>query len=338
MKKVIWFNHWFSSVYNIIGLLKSDDLLGQSIHVICTNKSKYSAIQLACDEWFVEPSDICDEEYVAYCLDFCKTHKVDIFAPRREALCISKHVSDFSAIGVTLMLDADATDICSDKIRAYNILAEAIPEYIPEYHKVTSLADFRDAYKKITANGDRMIFKYSADEGATSFRVIDNILVGDNALDIAPGMKIPYSTAELIIDNCVKTHTIIAMPYLNGLEISCDCLRVCDGDDIVISRYKTGNRIYKVESNQLLTEICSLIMKKLNIFNPCNIQFRYHNNKLFLLEVNPRMSGGIQLSCAGSGINLPALTVNKLLGENVMYSRFSGSRRVSFTEVPVCLE
>jgi biotin carboxylase len=52
----------------------------------------------------------------------------------------------------------------------------------------------------------------------------------------------------------------------------------------------------------------------MNFDVPINIQFRTDAEKIFLLEINPRMSGGLQLSCLGSGINIPDLAINQLLG------------------------
>lgn len=47
---------------------------------------------------------------------------------------------------------------------------------------------------------------------------------------------------------------------------------------------------------------------------PCNIQFKYLDDIPYFLEINTRMSGGIQMSCLASGVNIPNLAINKLLG------------------------
>lgn len=334
MSKVIWFNHWFSSAYNIINLIHSgvDD-----VHIIGSNTSDSSVIKTVCDEWYKEPSDMHADAYVRFCLNFCIKHKVDIFVPRREAVAIGHAAKDFADIGVKLLLDSNATILFDDKLRTYRCLAEVIPGHIPEFFEVKSLDDFDSAYSAITHAGNRMIFKYSSDEGGTSFRVIDDSLVGSNALNINPGAKLPFSTARMLVQDQIGSHTFIAMPYLNGIEVSCDCLAVSDTDRIVLARYKLGGRVYAVRNDEKLTKICNEIIDYSKLNAPCNIQFRYHNDKLCLLEVNTRMSGGIQLSCAASGINIPALAVNKLLNRPLDYTKFNGSKTVSYAEVSVCL-
>ena len=47
---------------------------------------------------------------------------------------------------------------------------------------------------------------------------------------------------------------------------------------------------------------------------PANIQFKMNNGKPYLLEINPRMSGGLQLSCLATDINLPSIALRKCTG------------------------
>ena len=57
------------------------------------------------------------------------------------------------------------------------------------------------------------------------------------------------------------------------------------------------------------------MMNLLQIDVPINIQFKGDGEKYCLLEINPRMSGGLQLSCLATGINVPDIAVHQLLGE-----------------------
>jgi carbamoylphosphate synthase large subunit len=57
----------------------------------------------------------------------------------------------------------------------------------------------------------------------------------------------------------------------------------------------------------------------------------------YLLEVNARMSGGIQLSYAATGINIPNIAVNRLLGIEKRQVWDKTTRVVSFIETPILL-
>lgn len=52
---------------------------------------------------------------------------------------------------------------------------------------------------------------------------------------------------------------------------------------------------------------------------PLNIQFKCMNGKPYLLEINPRMSGGLQASCMATGINIPNIALNQLMGINIQW-------------------
>ncbi|MBE5870397.1 MAG: hypothetical protein E7294_03955 [Lachnospiraceae bacterium] len=49
----VWFNHWFSTAYRLIELMKQDER--EEIYVIGTNKQTDSVIGKVCDEWYWEP-------------------------------------------------------------------------------------------------------------------------------------------------------------------------------------------------------------------------------------------------------------------------------------------
>ena len=47
------------------------------------------------------------------------------------------------------------------------------------------------------------------------------------------------------------------------------------------------------------------------------------------------MSGGIQLSCTGAGVNIPNLAVNQLLGIDKKWMIRRNPSRVAYVETPV---
>ena len=65
--KRIWLNHWFSTAYNIIRLIRESD---PGYTIIGTNENEEAPIRAVCDEWYREPK-LKGREYADYCLDFC---------------------------------------------------------------------------------------------------------------------------------------------------------------------------------------------------------------------------------------------------------------------------
>ena len=97
----IWLNHWFSTAYNIINLLRENN---PDFWIIGSNENLESPIKSVCDEWYQEPV-LKGEEYIDFCLQFCEEHSVDVFMPRREMIAISKYKDRFSSHGVKVMVD-----------------------------------------------------------------------------------------------------------------------------------------------------------------------------------------------------------------------------------------
>ena len=100
----IWFNHWFSSAYNFITLLREDP----NFCIICSNKAEESVFTSAADEYYLEPAECGD--YARFCLEFCREHRIDVFIPRRGMQEISKRKADFEKIGVSTDLQKKIKD------------------------------------------------------------------------------------------------------------------------------------------------------------------------------------------------------------------------------------
>ena len=49
------------------------------------------------------------------------------------------------------------------------------------------------------------------------------------------------------------------------------------------------------------------------------------------------MSGGVQMACLGSGINIPNIAVNKLLGIDKHWTNNYEEKQVSRIEIPVVI-
>lgn len=57
----IWLNHWFSTAYNIITMIKQEN---PDFYVIGTNENPHSVLSTVCDEWYTEPV-LTGRSYVA---------------------------------------------------------------------------------------------------------------------------------------------------------------------------------------------------------------------------------------------------------------------------------
>lgn len=337
MKTVrVWFNHWFSTAYHMIRLLKEDE----RIHfvVVGSNTDSNCAYRAVCDEWETEPSLGNSDEYVDFCLRFCADHKIDVLVPRRNMLAIAGRLSEFDAIGVKVLVERDYATMSAlcDKAKTYQMFTDTGFGYVPPYDVVSTVPDYEAAYRRLKTEENRVCLKFAVDEGARSFRVVDDRM--EHNLTSGTGSKITYGYSLNALRKLGDFPPLLVMPYLSGTEISVDCLAMGSGAPVIIPRYKSLGRSETVRFEKDIVAVCGLFLDRFKLGCPCNLQFKYENDVPYLLEVNTRMSGGIPLSCAATGVNIPNIAVNRLLGVEKKASYDQKTKVVSFIETPLVLE
>ena len=54
----------------------------------------------------------------------------------------------------------------------------------------------------------------------------------------------------------------------------------------------------------------------------------------YLLEINTRMSGGLQMGCLAAGVNIPNIALNKMFGCDIDWTMDRTEKTVSYIELP----
>ncbi len=328
----VWFNHWFSTSYRLIELMKEDK--EQEIVIIGTNRQENSVIQKVCDEWSKEP--ILDgEDYINYCLNFCIERHIDVFVPRKHMEEISKNKRRFEELGVKVLVDDySIISLLGNKSKAYEYFKDCSNILIPDYYSVNTVSDFVKAYVELRKSHEKVCVKFVHDEGGMSFRKIIETPNTFEQLKFYPEIGIRYSDLYAALASREYFDDLMVMPYLSGNEISIDCLAT-DSGNIAIPRIKTVSRHERIVFDNDLINMAETILNKTKLRFPCNIQFRYSNDSLYLLEINTRMSGGLQMSCLAAGVNIPNIALNKLFNKNIPWHIDDCSEKiVSYIEIP----
>lgn len=327
----VWFNHWFSTSYRLIELMKQDK--EEEIYVIGSNRQKDAVIQLVCDEWYQEP-DMDGEAYIEYCLDFCKEHEVHVFVPRRKMVDISKNIARFETLGVRVMVDSyEKIRILNNKADTYHMFRDDPEVFVPEYYLVNNAESFENAYEKLKEKSEKVCIKFVQDEGGMSFRKITERADRFQRLKSYPQAEVVFEELLEILKEKNVFDDMMVMPYLPGDEISADCLNTAKGL-IAVPRVKGAGRHEKVRYDAEILGMTKRIMDKIQLEYPCNIQFKVKDGIPYLLEINTRMSGGLQMSCLAAGINIPNIALNKVIGKNIDWTMSAAEKTVSYIEIP----
>lgn len=312
MKKRIWFNRWFRTGTDFIDRIREMDIDGEyEIYVTHHNQNK-EYIKRA--DYFALDSRERGKKYIEFCLKFCKKHSIDVFIPKYCLNDISEYREEFEKIGVKVLLAAEkeVMRLVSHKVDFYEDCRKYNIVHIPDYFTVKTLDEFKSACKKILEKKHTVCYKTIISEGGMDFRIVYNtnqekksIIADDDAVLIS------FENAIKELSKKKKFHPIMVMEYLDGVEYSIDCLAYKGELLVAVPRKKVEwNRI--LEDNAKLIKLAEEITKIYNFSYAYNVQVRYKDGVPKLLEVNPRMSGGLNSSCM-SGINFPFLALELLV-------------------------
>ena len=307
----IWFNHWFSTAYHFIDMLKE-----KGYTIIATNERPTCVYKMNADKFYLEPVFEDKNDYLKLCLEFCEKENINVFFPKRNLDIITKNLKLFQSKNIVVICEEDYAlyDLLQSKVDTmiyfYN---NDIKVNLPEMTIVNNVEDFKNEYARLIKKYPKLCVKYNKDEGGQSYKLITDRLPNINRISENYGLAYSYEYIVECLSSVQYFDDLIIMPYLEGEEVSVDCLGLED-DLIAIPRYKLSNRVTRLVLEKDLIEIAKDFYKKSKLKGPFNLQFRYSNNELYLLEVNTRLSGG-SWKAKYMGCEFPVLCVEKYLNK-----------------------
>lgn len=308
--QLVWFNKTFSSVGTAIRLIRAGDAAG-AYRIVCSNSNPHASAFLAAHEYAVEPSGLDDEQYLEWCLAFCRARGVAIFWPGKKAGLIGDNAARFAAQGTRVLSVASRAvlRLMHDKARfcAGLDLALAPPA---EFRAVADIAAYDAAYAALRPRHEQLCIKPSESVYGIGFAVLDE---ARSAAQLLLAGAAYHINAAQLRDGLAAMQTfkpLLLMEYLDGPEYSADC--VADHGALVcaVPRQKPqGAGIGQLICMRAdILQACAQLARDYQLNGIFNVQFREGRRGLALLEINPRMSGGIGMACL-AGPNLPYLAL-----------------------------
>lgn len=333
----IWFNRWFSTVYHYINSIKNNTE-GIPFEIYGTHPDPNAVYLTVCDVAGVEP-DINGEEYIEFCLKFCKENGIEIFVPRKAMVDIANNIKRFEEIGTKVLVcpDGELMKKIDNKALMYEELKGKGIVEIPEYRVVNNVHDFIDAYSELKAIGKKVCFKPVHGEGGFGFRIIDETADSLESLYGPINHKITFKQAVHTLSQVETFPEIMVLELLEEREYSIDCLGYEGHLLAAVPRCKSGGRVRELQEKEELLEIARKITEKYRIPFVYNIQVKYQEGVPKLLEINPRMSGGLHITCL-SGVDFPFEAIKLLIGKEVAELHPKLNIRSTYVERPCILE
>jgi len=334
----IWFNRSFAVGYHYINAVRHNED-GMEFEIYGTHRDPEHVSLRACDHTEVEPV-LTGEAYAEYCLDFCRRHQIEVFVPRWGMRYVVAAADAFAEMGVKLVCctDRELLDQVEDKGNFFLSAEENNLMIVPEYRLVHTAEEFKEAYEELRDMGLSVCFKPTRMEGGVGFRIIDPHYDPLTALFDTVSAKMSYEQAYHALSQTDTFPEIMVMELLEGYEYSIDCLATPEGELLAaVPRRKAGGRSRLLEEVPELLEIARKVAQFYKIPYNYNLQLIYQGNVPKALEINPRMSGGLHMTCL-SGVNFPYLAVKMALGYTVAPQTPEYGLLTSYVEQPVLMQ
>jgi biotin carboxylase len=311
-----------SNVRDAIALIHQAMAPGE-FHLGATYATEHTPLRLVADSFAVEPAGEEPGAYVEWLLARCREGEFAVVWPQSRWSLLLREQARFAATGVRLILpcpDADTLDAIQDKARANARLA-AVGVPLPQTRSIATAAEFTDALA-ILGNGTRPVcVKPVRSIYGLGFRLIDD---GKRPLDrFLANDSFTIGSAEFagLLDMAEGQRPFLAMEYLTGDERSIDCLAHEGRLVRAVVRRKPAEahgRWQWIEEDPEGREIARRAIAAFGLNGLVNVQTRERlhpdgRREQCFLEVNPRMSGGIDMACQ-AGLNLPYWLLRSFVG------------------------
>lgn len=309
-REVVWFNRNFSSLYNILRLIRAGDAEGR-FFLLCTHDNPEFVAFAAADAREVEPASGTDDAaYVDYCLDVCRRHGVTLFWPGRKTAALLRAERRFAREGVRLLACASPAvlEVLEHKGVFYDALRDAdLP--LPRYRRVATPEAFRGAVRQLRAElpEKRMLcFKPARGLYGQGFHILDESAGSPPDALFSGGVRLAPDAVERLLQGVAAFQETLVMEYLEGPEYSVDCLAL-DGRLVRATVRRKPERpggCEVLEYRPALENVAARLTRRFQLTGIFNLQARDGDGVTKVLEINPRMAGGLYYSCLG-GVNYP---------------------------------
>jgi hypothetical protein len=299
---LVWYNSGLSQTYDALRLIR--DYAGLSLRILASHVDALAPALGAADLALVEPGGIVgDADYLLWCLEVCSAYSVALFIPGRRARMLSAARDRFAALGTRLQVFPPAIlDLCEHKDALYrDLAATGIP--VPEYRVVRDLAGFDRAYADLRTRYPSLCVKPTVGIYGAGFRILSETADDWDCLVGVDPNAIPLQSYRDALGRSTRRFEIMLMPFLPGTERSVDCLAVSGRLVCAVSRVKRG-RHQVLENAGPAIDRSRQLTWRYGLDGIYNCQFKDRDGVPYLLEINPRMSGGLLYACQ-SGVALP---------------------------------
>jgi hypothetical protein len=334
----IWFNKTFSTIGAVFRQLKTGNPSGE-VTIVCTHTHRTATAFLAADEAYLEPSELHGLDYIGWCLDFCREHRIDLFWPGKEAALACKNREQFEVAGVKLMAaaDYDTLMLLNNKAHFYQDLPKEVALAM-DFVVVNDADAFDRAVDTLSSKHKRLCVKPAVSVYGLGFRILDR--ERDSIAHLLKGIEYQIPLRELRDGMRHTPHfdTLLVMEHLGGPEWSVDCA-ARHGELLCAAQRKKSPMAghgQSIDNDPEIAGMTERLIRHYRLNGLINIQFKEGESGPRLLEINPRPSGGFGMACL-AGANLAKIALDGFEGKKPKIPALRYGLKISEINTPVVL-
>lgn len=309
----VLFTRGLSTVRAAIDLIHQKMAPGE-FYLGASYSTEQTPLRRVADAFVLEPANATPDQYGEWLLALCREREFAMVWPQSRWSLLLDQQARFTAAGVHLLLpcpDSPTLGDIQDKARANARLAAA-GVALPETLSIVTSTEFSAAAALLEESGRRACVKPVQSIYGLGFRLIDDRKSPLERFLANDCFAISAAEFRRLLDLAENTRPFLVMEYLAGDERSIDCLAWRGRLLRAVVRRKPADSHWRwqlIETDSAAWTIAARAVAAFQLHGLVNVQTRERiyadgRREQCFLEVNPRMSGGIYLSCQ-AGLNLP---------------------------------
>ena len=307
----VWFSQAHSCQRDLILAVKQSPHL-QQVHVVASHSHLRPEITASADIAFMEPGKA---ERVDWLLEKAQQLNVKLLVAGHFGQTYLAARQRFADAGIRLMAgctEAESLALLHDKARFTEICQQHGIAVVPAT-KVTNADEMQTAYDDWASHGKVCVKPVQGVFAAGFWRLDPNTSPFENFANSQNFKAHPdiFINSYRQLDNPPE---YLVMPFLPGSECSVDMF--CNHGQLVqaVARYKHAGDYQTLHLQDPAIELARKVARLFGCDGLVNMQARYaEDGQLYILEVNPRPSGGIG-NTLHSGLNMIETAVAHGLG------------------------
>lgn len=290
--------------------------LGGMVHAI--NSHEYSSALYCADKFHIAPI-INSEQYIPFLLQYCRNNNIRLIVPLfdNDLPVLAKDIQLFNEIGVFVLVpDWKFAQLANDKYKTFEFLTQFAFKTVSNY---LNIEDFR---REVGQNSASYPYIIKPRWGMASQSVYE--------VNNEEELVFFYNRAQKEIKSSFLNfesqqdpgNEVLIMEKIPGDEYMLDVINDLHGNYLTtiinkkILRKGGETEVAETVEHAALEELGKKIAALSKHPLVMDVDVIVNDNGLFILEFNPRFSGGYPFSHR-AGINLPQFLVYSLLGKEV---------------------